>query len=107
VAQFSGGNFISPFELSMREMTQFNELYCSCLVTTEFSNTGHKDAWDVMSSEDTVLWLDKFLVDSGNQRINLMKEQYVENLLCCMRNHSTSEFTCAWMLSKILSLAVP
>ena len=77
---------------------------CTVLVLSQ-SNTRHKDARDVMSSEDTVLWLDKFLVDSTNQRINLMKEQYVENLLCCMRNHSTSEFTCAWTLSKILSLA--
>ena len=84
----------------MREMTQFNELYRSCLVTTEFSNTRHKDARDVMSSEDTAIWLDKFLVDSGNQRINQTKEQYVENLLrCMMESHQSGvgvETTCAW-----------
>lgn len=83
-------------------MTQFNEMYRSCLVTTEFSNTRHKDAWDVMSSEDTALWLDKFLEDSGNQRINPMKEQYVENLLRCMMERHQSglslETTCAWTL---------
>ena len=69
---------------------------------TEFSNTRHKDARDVMSSEDTALWLDKFLEDSGNQRINLMKEQYVENLLRCMMECHLSglplETTCAWLL---------
>lgn len=52
VAQFSGGNIISPFELAITGITPF-ELYSSCLATAGFSNTRHRDVNDVMSLDDT------------------------------------------------------
>ena len=103
VAQYSSGNIVSPLEIAMTDICPF-DLYYSCLATAMFSNTRHKDGGDVMSLDDTDCWLRTFLEDSGNEQINLMKEEYVANLRCCMSKHSTSglpvETTCAWTLVK-------
>jgi hypothetical protein len=103
VAQFSGGNIVSSFEIAMTDIHPFH-LYSSCLATAEFSNTRHKDTNDVMSLDDTTCWLRSFLEDTGNDRITVMKEEYADNLLRCMSNQSISgvmvECTCAWTLVK-------
>ena len=103
VAQFSGGNIISPFELAITGITPF-ELYSSCLATAGFSNTRHRDVNDVMSLDDTECWLSTLQEDSGDQRVNLLKEEYILNLRHCMSNLSTNEVpvesTCAWTLVK-------